>query len=48
MIKTMSMKGKRKNLDFVFECEKCTESWSENLLNLIDRCTIEELLYLLK
>ncbi|MFX1297765.1 MAG: hypothetical protein ACFFD2_23330 [Promethearchaeota archaeon] len=34
--------------DFIFECEQCTESWSENLLDLVDRCTQEELLLLLK
>jgi hypothetical protein len=35
-MKTMSSEGKKINLDFVFECEQCTESWSENLLDLID------------
>ncbi len=35
-------------LDFVFECEQCTETWSENLLDLIDRCTHEELVNLIK
>ena len=44
----MSIEEKKINLDFVFECEQCTESWSENLLDLIDRCTTEELLCLLK
>ena len=39
----MDIKDKKGNLDFVFECEQCTESWSENLLDLIDRCGIEEL-----
>lgn len=44
----MSCNNEEKNLDFVFECEHCAESWSENLLDLIDRCTIDELLCLLK
>jgi len=44
----MSNKGKNENLDFLFECEQCRESWSENLLDLIDRCTPEELLSLLE
>ena len=35
-------------LDFIFECEQCTETWSENLLDLIDKCSSEELLWLLK
>ncbi|MFX1568797.1 MAG: hypothetical protein ACFFCV_10580 [Promethearchaeota archaeon] len=39
----MDNKKKIGNLDFIFECEQCTESWSENLLDLIDRCGIEEL-----
>ena len=39
----MDSKEKIGNIDFVFECEQCTESWSENLLDLIDRCSIEEL-----
>ena len=39
----MSRQGKKLNLDFVFECDHCAESWSENLLDLIDRCGIEEL-----
>ena len=43
----MNNKEKIGNLDFVFECEQCTESWSENLLDLIDRCTTEELQSLL-
>ena len=43
----MSRQGKKLNLDFVFECDHCAESWSENLLDLIDRCTNEELLSLL-
>ncbi|MFX1419522.1 MAG: hypothetical protein ACFE9N_11440 [Promethearchaeota archaeon] len=42
----MNSKESRKSLSFVFECERCTESWSENLLDLIDRCNIEELLSL--
>ena len=44
----MSSEEEKIKLDFVFECEQCTESWSENLLDLIDRCTQEELLWLLK
>ncbi|MCK4381055.1 MAG: hypothetical protein KAW51_07935 [Candidatus Lokiarchaeota archaeon] len=44
----MSSEEEKVKLDFVFECEQCTESWSENLLDLIDRCTKEELLWLLK
>lgn len=42
----MEKENKIINLDFVFECEQCTEVWSENLLDLIDRCTTEELLSL--
>ncbi|MFX1303727.1 MAG: hypothetical protein ACFFBV_04170 [Promethearchaeota archaeon] len=44
------MNGKKEdiNLDFIFECEYCAESWSENLLELIDRCTVDELFCLLK
>lgn len=42
----MNSKEKSGNLDFVFECEQCMESWLENLLDLIDRCTTEELLSL--
>ncbi|MFW9876951.1 MAG: hypothetical protein ACFFG0_27980 [Candidatus Thorarchaeota archaeon] len=42
----MNNRESRKNFSFVFECEQCTESWSENLLDLIDRCTTEELLSL--
>ncbi len=44
----MNSKEKSGNFDFIFECEQCTESWSENLLDLIDRCTTEELLNLHK
>ncbi|UCD00779.1 MAG: hypothetical protein JSV23_07785 [Promethearchaeota archaeon] len=44
----MNCKKEEINLDFVFECEYCAESWSESLLDLIDRCTIDELLCLLK
>ena len=43
----MSSDKKKLNLDFVFECEQCAESWSENLLDLIDICNTEELLSLL-
>jgi hypothetical protein len=46
MTRIMKSKEKNRNFDFVFECEQCTESWSENLLDLIDRCTTEELLSL--
>lgn len=48
MMKTMNSEKEKRKLDFIFECEQCTESWSENLLDLIDRCTKEELLWLLK
>lgn len=48
MMETMSSEEEKLKFDFVFECEQCTESWSENLLDLIDRCTKEELLWLLK
>ncbi len=48
MMKIMSSEKAQLKLDFVFECEQCTESWTENLLDLIDRCTKEELLWLLK
>lgn len=44
----MRSKEKNGNLDFLFECEQCRESWSENLLDLIDRCTPEELLSLIE
>jgi len=44
----MSSEEKKRDLDFVFECEQCTETWSENLLDLIDRCTHEELVNLIK
>ena len=27
----------------MFVCEQCTEAWSENLLDLIDRCNPDEL-----
>ncbi len=47
-MKIMSNKVEKKRLDFIFECEHCAESWSENLLDLIDRCSKEELLCLLK
>ena len=43
----MGREEKKLNLDFVFECEHCAESWSENLIDLIDRCTSEELSCLL-
>ncbi len=48
MMEIMRSEEEKVKLDFVFECEQCTESWSENLLDLIDRCTKEELLWLLK
>lgn len=44
----MSSEEKNQNLDFVFECDQCTETWSENLLDIIDRCTHEELENLIK
>ena len=44
----MSSEEKNQGLDFVFECEQCTETWSENLLDLIDSCTHEELVNLIK
>ena len=44
----MSSKEEKYELNFVFECEQCTESWSENLLDLIDRCTPDELVNLIK
>jgi hypothetical protein len=44
----MSSNKKDRKLDFLFECEQCRETWSENLLDLIDRCTTEELLSLLE
>ncbi len=44
----MNSEEKKIYLNFIFECEQCTESWSENLLDLIDRCTAEELLYLFR
>ncbi len=43
----MTSEERKVNLDFLFECEQCTESWSENLLDLIDRCTREEMVRLL-
>lgn len=43
-MKIMSSEKAQLKLDFLFECEQCTE----NLLDLIDRCTKEELLWLLK
>ncbi len=48
MMKTMNSEKEKRKFDFIFECEQCTESWSENLLDLVDRCTKEELLWLLK
>lgn len=42
----MNSEKEKRKFDFIFECEHCTESWSENLLDLIDRCTKEELLSL--
>lgn len=33
----------RPNIDFLFECESCAESWSENFLDLINCLTPEEL-----
>lgn len=48
MMKIMSSEEEKLKLDFVFECEQCTESWSENLLDLLDRCSNEELQWLLK
>jgi len=44
----MINKELKAKLDFIFECEQCTETWSENLLDLIDKCSSEELLWLLK
>lgn len=44
----MSSGKKKEYLDFIFECEQCKESWSENLLDLIDKCTTEELMSLLR
>ena len=44
----MSSGKKKEYLDFIFECEQCTESWSENLLDLIDKCPTEELMSLLR
>jgi len=44
----MKSEEKREYFNFIFECEQCTESWSENLLNLIDKCTSEELFSLLR
>ena len=44
----MSSEERNQGLDFVFECEQCTETWSENLLDLIDRCTPDELINLIK
>ena len=35
--------NKKHDLIFEFECEHCGENWSDNLLNLIDQCTQEEL-----
>jgi len=44
----LSREEKNQNLDFIFECEQCTEIWSENLLDFIDRCTHKELVNLIK
>lgn len=44
----MNSKEIKGNIDFLFECEQCREVWSENLLDLIERCTSEELLNLLE
>lgn len=44
----MSNEEKIFKLEFEFECEQCTESWSENLLDLIDRFTPKELQHLSK
>ncbi|MFX0038185.1 MAG: hypothetical protein ACFFCY_15235 [Promethearchaeota archaeon] len=44
----MKSEEKKENFNFMFECEQCTESWSENLLDLIDKCTTEELISLFR
>jgi len=44
----MSSEEKKIKLYFIFECEQCMESWSENLLDLLDRCSNEELLWILE
>ncbi len=36
----------KKEIEFDIECENCGENWQENLLDVIDLCTPEELLYL--
>ncbi|MFW9826613.1 MAG: hypothetical protein ACFFEY_03225 [Candidatus Thorarchaeota archaeon] len=41
-------KAKNRMIDFIFECEYCSESWSENLLDIVDQCNEDELLKLFK
>jgi hypothetical protein len=41
-------KDKFMKIDFVYECEYCSESWSENLLDIVDQCNEDELLNLFK
>ena len=44
----MSSQEERPNIEFTFECEACSESWSENLLDLVDRLTRPEILILIE
>ncbi|MFX0005000.1 MAG: hypothetical protein ACFE9C_15080 [Candidatus Hodarchaeota archaeon] len=44
----MKNEQKKEYINFMFECEQCAESWSENLLDLIDKCTTEELINLFR
>ena len=39
----MSNKKEKRKIPFIFECEACTESWSENFLDLLDKLSKDEL-----
>lgn len=39
----MHIEKKKQSIQFSFECEGCGSSWSENLFDLINHCTFEEL-----
>ena len=39
----MSSQEERQKLNYEVQCDSCTESWSDGLLELIDNLTKEEL-----
>lgn len=40
------MEKNQKEIEFDMECEHCGERWQENLIDILDLCTPEELLNL--